>query len=108
MQQFFRLFAVVALASPIVVSAQSGTITGRVTDRSTGAAIPNAQVIVVGTQRGTRTDDAGQYRITEVPPGSARVRALRLSYEAAVTTVEVPSGGTRLRSGLFVITATGS
>jgi TonB-dependent starch-binding outer membrane protein SusC len=93
-QQFFRLFAAVALASPIVVSAQSGTITGRVTDRSTGAPIPNAQVIVVGTQRGTRTDDAGQYRLVEVPQGSARVRALRLSYEAAVATVEVPSGGT--------------
>ena len=94
MQPFFRLFAAVALASPIVVSAQSGTITGRVTDRSTGVAIPNAQIIVVGTQRGTRTDDAGQYRLTDVPQGSARVRALRLSYEAAVMTVNVPSGGT--------------
>ena len=94
MHSRFRLFAVVALASPIVASAQSGTITGRVSDRNTGAPIPDAQVIVVGTQRGTRTDDAGQYRLTSIPQGSARVRALRLGYEASVTTVNVTSGGT--------------
>ena len=94
MQQRFRLFAVLALAAPIVASAQTGTITGRVTDRTTGAPIPDAQVIVVGTQRGTRTDDAGQYRLGNVPSGAQRVRALRLGYEAGVTTVNVSSGGT--------------
>ena len=93
MHPSFRLLAV-ALAAPIVVSAQSGTITGRVTDRSTGAPIPDAQVIIVGTQRGTRTDDAGQYRLTNIPEGSARVRALRLGYEAGLATVNVTSDGT--------------
>jgi TonB-linked SusC/RagA family outer membrane protein len=92
--KLFRLFAALALASPAVASAQGGTITGRVTDRGTGAPIPDAQVIIVGTQRGTRTDDAGQYRLVNVPQGSARLRALRLGYEAAVTTVEVSTGGT--------------
>jgi hypothetical protein len=91
--QIFRLLAVAALASPIVASAQ-GTIAGRVTDRSTGAPIPDAQVIVIGTQRGARTDVEGQYRLTNVPEGSARVRALRLGYEASVTSVQVTSGGT--------------
>jgi len=94
MHRSFRLFAVVALAAPIVVSAQSGTFTGRVTDRTTGSPIPDAQVIVVGSQRGTRTDDAGQYRLANVPQGTQRVRALRLGYEASVTTVTVSSGGT--------------
>jgi hypothetical protein len=46
------------------------------------------------TQRGTRTDDAGQYRLINIPPGTTRVRALRLGYEAGVTTVNVSSGGT--------------
>ena len=94
MNQIFRLLAVAALAVPIVASAQGGTITGRVTDRSTGAPIPDAQVIVVGSQRGTRTDVEGQYRLTNAPTGPQRVRALRLGYEAGVTTVNVTSGGT--------------
>ena len=93
MHRFFRLFAVLALASPIVASAQSGTVTGRVTDRTTGAPIQDAQVIIVGTSRGTRTDDAGQYRLVNVPLGTQTVRALRLGYEAGVSTVTVPSGG---------------
>jgi hypothetical protein len=75
MHHRFRLIAALALASPAVVAAQSGgTIAGRVTDRTTGTAIPNAQVIVVGTQRGTRTD-VQEYRLINVPEGSARVRA---------------------------------
>jgi TonB-linked SusC/RagA family outer membrane protein len=92
--QIFRLLAVVALATPLVASAQDGTITGRVTDRATGAPIPNAQVIIVGGQRGTRTDVDGQYRLTNAPTGSQRVRAMRLGYEAGVATVNVTSGGT--------------
>ena len=93
MHRILRLLAV-ALASPIVASAQNGTITGRVTDRTTGAPIQDAQVIVVGTQRGTRTDDAGQYRLTNIPEGSTRVRALRLGFEAGLATVDVTAGGT--------------
>jgi TonB-linked SusC/RagA family outer membrane protein len=112
----FRLLAV-ALASPIVASAQSGTITGRVTDRSTGTPLPGAQVIVVGTERGTRTDEAGQYRLTSIPQGTTRVRALRVGYEALLVTVEVSSGGTATadfalqatvaRLDAVVVTATG-
>jgi TonB-linked SusC/RagA family outer membrane protein len=89
----FRLLAALGLVTPIVATAQ-GTITGRVTDRASGAPIVDAQVIVVGTQRGTRTDDAGQYRLANVPAGEVRVRALRLGFEAAVTTVTVSSGAT--------------
>jgi TonB-linked SusC/RagA family outer membrane protein len=93
MQQRFSLLAVLALAVPLVTQAQ-GTVTGRVTDRTTGSPIVDAQVIVVGTQRGARSDDAGQYRIANVPAGTSRVRALRLGYEAALDTVTVTSGGT--------------
>jgi TonB-linked SusC/RagA family outer membrane protein len=91
--QHFRLLAVLALAAPLAASAQSGTVTGRVTDRTTGTPIPDAQVLIVGTQRGTRTDDAGQYRLVNIPQGTQRVRALRLGYEAGVSTVTVPAGG---------------
>lgn len=94
MHRSFRLLAALGLAWPGVVAAQNGTITGRVIDRATQAPIPEAQIIVVGTQRGTRTDDSGQYRLTNVPAGAVRVRALRLGYEAAVTSTMVSAGQT--------------
>ena len=94
MHRFFRLLAALTLATPIVGSAQSGTVTGRVTDRARGTPVAEATVIVVGIERGARTDDNGQYRIVNVPAGSQRVRALRLGYEAVVDTVDVPPGGT--------------
>ena len=60
----------------------SGTIAGRVTDRATQQPIADAQILIVGTTRGARTSDAGQYRLTGVPAGTIRVRVLRLGYEA--------------------------
>jgi hypothetical protein len=100
-----RLFAVLALAAPGVGLAQNGTITGRVTDRATGLPLQDAQVIVVGSQRGTRTDDAGQYRLTNVPEGTRIIRALRLGFEAGLDTVVVTSGGTATADFAMVATA---
>ena len=94
MYRGIRLFAVLALAAPGVGLAQNGTITGRVSDRATGLPLQDAQVLVVGTQRGTRTDDAGQYRLTNVPEGTRIIRALRLGFEAGLDTVVVTSAGT--------------
>ena len=104
MHRFFRLFAVLALASPTIASAQSGTVTGRVTDRTTGAPISGAQILIVGTSRGTRSDDSGSYRLINVPQGTQRVRALRLGFEAGVSTVTVPAGGSV--SADFTLTGT--
>ena len=90
------LVAAAALAAPMVAaSAQAnGTITGRVTDRATQQPIADAQVIVVGTTRGARTTDAGQYRLAAIAPGQVRIRVLRLGYEAEVRTVDVGAGET--------------
>lgn len=117
MHKIFRLIAVLSLATPAVGWAQTGIITGRVTDQATRAPIVDAQVIVVGTQRGTRTGSDGSYRLTGVPVGTARVRALRLGYEADVVTVTVTEGqtvsadfalqSTVLRLDQVVVAATG-
>src|SRR6185295_14116583 len=90
------LVAAVALAVPTVTAhAQAtGIITGRVTDRSTQQPIGDAQVLVVGTTRGARTNDAGQYRLIAVPSGSVRIRVIRLGYEAELKTVTVSGNET--------------
>lgn len=56
----------------------SGDIKGTVTDPN-GAILPNAAIAVVGTETGLRrtavTDDAGQYRVTNLPPATYDVSA---------------------------------
>ncbi|MDQ6635741.1 MAG: carboxypeptidase-like regulatory domain-containing protein, partial [Gemmatimonadota bacterium] len=44
----------------------TGTVTGRVTDADARRPVPSAQVFVVGTAIGTRTDADGNYRLAGV------------------------------------------
>jgi len=83
------LVVATALTAPaFAASAQAtGTIAGRVTDRTTQQPIADAQVLVVGSTRGARTSDAGQYRLPGIAPGQIRIRVLRLGYEAETRTV---------------------
>ncbi|MGH7720517.1 MAG: SusC/RagA family TonB-linked outer membrane protein [Gemmatimonadaceae bacterium] len=91
---FRRVLAVAGVLTvlPAWAGAQ-GTITGRVTDRSSQQPVPNAQVLIVGTTRGSLTDEQGQYRIANVAAGNVQVRALRIGYEAATQVVAVPASG---------------
>lgn len=65
----------------------SGDIKGTVTDPN-GAVLPNAAIAVVGTGTGLRrtavTDDAGQYRVTNLPPATYDVSAELHGFETAV------------------------
>ncbi len=46
--------------------AQSGSITGKVTDAETGETIPGANVFLVETEQGSPTDAEGTYTIEGV------------------------------------------
>lgn len=65
----------------------SGDIKGAVTDPN-GAILPNAAIAVVGTETGLRrtavTDDAGQYRVTNLPPATYDVSAELHGFDTAV------------------------
>src|SRR5215471_7918539 len=67
----------------------AGTITGRVTDKETGAPILGASVTVVGTTLGNNTDEDGRYRITGVPVGLASVTARRIGYGSVTQKITV-------------------
>ena len=73
---------------------EPGTITGRVVDAASGAPVPSAQIVIVGTTRGVVAGDDGRFRIAGVRPGTYQVRALRLGYQASAQPVDVTSGGT--------------
>src|ERR1044072_6428098 len=67
------LFLLVAvLVFPACTQVSTGDMTGRVTDQQ-GQVVPGATVTATnkgtGLTRSTTTDDAGEYTITQLPPG---------------------------------------
>ena len=83
-----------ALALPGAAQAQTGTITGTVTDAASTRAMGSVQVHVVGTGLGTLTRDNGRYIILNVPAGTHTVRAVSIGYGQTDVEVTVSDGGT--------------
>ena len=94
---------VVGLLAPAGVMAQgSATIAGTVTDSSTQQPIPGVQITIVGTARGTLTDDGGRYSLRGVPAGTVSVRLQRIGY--APTERSVAVGANQTADVDFVLT----
>ncbi len=75
--------------------AQTGKIAGKITDASTGEALPFVNVIVEGTATGAATDVDGNYFIINLSPGTFSVKASAIGYNSVVVTdVKVASGFT--------------
>lgn len=79
-------------ATAAVATAQTGTVAGTVTDRTNHAAVPSAQVQIIGTTRGTLTGSDGHYRLAGVSSGPLVLRVTRIGYAAESRTVTVPTG----------------
>lgn len=82
------LFAVPGVAH----AQQTGTITGRVIDRSTSQPLSDAQVLIAGTQVGARTGDDGRFSIRGVSPGTRQIRVIRIGYGSIARAVAVGTG----------------
>ena len=77
------------------VIAQTGTISGRVTDAGTGEPIGYAKVSVQGTYYGAMTDDDGKYTIEKVKPGDYSVQVFIEEYTTSIhTSITVKAGQT--------------
>lgn len=79
-------------AAPLV--AQTGTITGTVTDAQTGQPLPGAQMVIPGTNIGALTSQSGRYLILNAPVGQTQVRAIIIGYGQETATVSVTAGET--------------
>ncbi|MFH0992477.1 MAG: TonB-dependent receptor [bacterium] len=73
-------FLVIMLCSVSILLAQTGKITGKVTDARTGEALIGANVMLEGTTLGAVTNLEGYYVILSVPPGSYRLRSSIVGY----------------------------
>ena len=77
------VIAGVALVAPRVAQAQTGKISGVVTDAQTGQPLEGVQVRVLGTGYGAITQPNGRYFIISVPPGTYTVSARRIGLQTS-------------------------
>jgi TonB-dependent receptor len=69
-----------------------GTIEGRVLNGRSGEYLENARVTIEGTSLEAFTDSGGDYRITNVPAGTARVRVFFTGLEVQTDALNVSAG----------------
>ncbi len=76
------------------LQAQTGTISGKVTDAATKAPLADVRVVISGTAFETQTNREGEYRLLNVRPGVTGVSAFRIGYKAKQDTIRVVAGQT--------------
>ena len=94
-----RSLAVAALFGLTTFSAQSaeaqqGSLTGRVTDVTSGQPVALAQITISGTNLGTQTDADGRFTLRGAGPGPIEIRILRVGYAELRQAARLEAGQT--------------
>ena len=90
-----QLLLIAMLGMPVSqVLAQTGTVSGQVTDESTADVLIGASVVILGSTIGSATDVDGQYVIEDLDPGTYTLRASFVGFQSEETEVTVESGST--------------
>ena len=85
--------ALLLFAAPL--HAQTGKLTGLVTDSATGQPVAGVQIVLSRTGYGALTGSNGRYFVLAVPPGTYTVTARRIGYGSQQTLVQVGIDATR-------------
>ena len=86
--KFKCMFLFFLFLNIIYLSAQTGKISGKVTDKK-GNPLPGANVLVQEENIGTATNMEGEYTITKVPVGKQNIVVSYIGYQRKVVSVEV-------------------
>ena len=70
----------------------TGQVSGRITNATTGEPLTGAQIVVAGTQMGTMANPQGRYLILGVPVGTHTIEVTRLGYAVQSTQITVTAG----------------
>ena len=96
MRTVYRMCAValllIASMGATAIAQQTATISGIVKDSQTGEALPGANVLLVGTGMGGKTDIDGKYMVRNVPAGSYTVRVTYVGYTTATSPLTLREG----------------
>jgi hypothetical protein len=77
----------------MVLSAETITLTGKVTDSATGVPIPDAEVVVAESGLTARSDFAGTYVVADIKDQDFTVRASATGYKEKTYLVSTPGRG---------------
>ncbi len=88
-----QLIAAFFLFSTTMAYAQTGTITGRVTNKH-GFALPSANIYIASLQIGVAADLNGSYMLVRVPAGEHQLIVSHLGYVKVARTITVREGET--------------
>lgn len=72
--------------------AQTGTLTGTVSDAETGETIPGANILITELELGAATDMDGEYTISDIPVGTYDVNVTFVGYTAIDQEIEITAG----------------
>jgi len=77
------------LPAPAAYAQTPGTLSGTVMHADNGTPLPDVNIILVGTDRGTATDTNGAFSIQDIDPGTYTVRTSAVGYEAAERSITI-------------------
>ena len=90
--RFYKILLLILFAGSFTF-AQSGRISGKVTDQQTGEPLIGANIIVMGTSLGAASDVNGEYLITNLSAGNYNVKASYIGYrDVTINNVLITSG----------------
>jgi outer membrane receptor protein involved in Fe transport len=78
--------AVLLLTAAFAFAGETGRVSGRVTDQSTGQPVPGAVVTIEGTELGANTEEDGSYSILSVPAGTWTIVAEATGFSSSTQT----------------------
>ncbi len=89
-----KLLVTIFLFSIVSVFAQeTGSLSGKVTDKKTGEAVPGVNIVLKGTYYGASTDLNGVFRIKNISPGTYNLEVSFIGYKSVQYT------GTKIEAG---------
>ncbi|MDZ7780548.1 MAG: TonB-dependent receptor [Gemmatimonadota bacterium] len=86
--------AVAAMLVTVPAAAQTGQVTGTVTNAASGAVVSEAQVYLVGEDLGALSRSDGRFLLLNVPAGTHELRAERIGFASTTETITVTAGET--------------
>ncbi|MCH8567802.1 MAG: TonB-dependent receptor [Balneolales bacterium] len=92
---FLRAFSALLLFCAITASvamAETGTISGEVTDEQTGETLPGATLVLKELSRGITTDIDGRFLFRRIPAGDYTLEVRYIGYETTLIEVSVTAG----------------
>jgi len=84
-QIFLKFIYTLPFLFPLYLSAENGTVRGRVFNENNNEPLPFVNLIISGTTNGATTDFDGNFQIENVNPGFVRIEVSAIGFERRIT-----------------------